>query len=222
MYNDLGQPEVARQELESELSMARSLDEAQSTVPHLGQLARALAPLGQEEETASLIREFLALIKRTPFDHHFNIPPLLFAFRWSAQKLTAPESAEIAKECLYHLKQVEVLFHSHEGIAALAEARGSEALRNGEIGVAVERFQRASLAWGKLGRAYDQARVLNYLGQSLLLSNERRQAQVAFDQAHTLVESLAGQLEEPKFRSSFLNTSLIQEIQSGQSQATLV
>jgi tetratricopeptide (TPR) repeat protein/transcriptional regulator with XRE-family HTH domain len=221
IYNDLGQPELARQELENELSMARSLDEAQSTVPHLGQLARALAALGREEETAALIREFLALIKRTPFDHHFNIPPLLFAFRWSAQKLAAPESDEIAKECLYHLAQVESLFHSQEGIAALAEARGSEALRNANARVAIEQFQRASTAWGNLNRAHDQARVLNYLGQTLLLSDDPRRAQAAFDQARTMIGTLAAQLEETQFRSSFLNSALVQEIQSGQSQAAL-
>lgn len=217
MYNDLGQPQLARQELESELSMARTLDEAQSTVPQLGQLARALAALGQEEETAALIREFLALIKRTPFDHHFNIPPLLFAFRWSAEKLAAPESTEIAKECLYHLEKVEELFHSQEGIAAMTEARGSQALRHGNVALAVEQFQISAGAWGTLGRTYDQARVLNYLGQALLQSDDPRQAQSAFDQAHTLIATLAGQLEDAQFRASFLNSALVQGIQSGQS-----
>ena len=62
-------PRLARQALEAELPQARGLAEVQTTVPHLGQLARALASLGLEIETTALVQEFLELIDRTPDAH---------------------------------------------------------------------------------------------------------------------------------------------------------
>jgi hypothetical protein len=57
--------------------------------------------------------------------------------------------------------------------------------------------------------------VLNSLGQSLLQTEDRRQAQAAFNQAHGLIETLAGQLEEAELRASCLNSVMVQEIRTG-------
>jgi tetratricopeptide (TPR) repeat protein/transcriptional regulator with XRE-family HTH domain len=218
IYNDLGQTQLARQELEGELRTARTLDEAQTTVPHLGELARSLAALGREEETADLIQELLVLLKRTPSNHSNCIPPILFAFRWSVQNRANPQSLEAARDCLYHLEQIEAQLSSQESRATLAEARGIEVLWDKKIAVAVDQFQQAVTYWANLNRPYDQARVLNSLGQSLLQIDDSRQAQAALNQAHSLVETLAGQLEDAELRASFLNSVMVQEIRTGLSQ----
>jgi tetratricopeptide (TPR) repeat protein len=219
IYNDLGQTQWARQELEGELHTARTLDEAQTTVPHLGELARSMAALGQAGETAALIQELLVLMKRTHSNHANSIPVIAFAFRWSAQKRANPHSLQAAADCLHHLEQIEAQFHSQESSAVLAEARGIEALRNEKSAVAIEQFQQAAGSWGRLNRPFDQARVFNDLGQTLLKIGHSRQAQSAFNQAHGLIETLAGQLEDAELRASFLNSALVQAIRSGRSHA---
>lgn len=218
IYNDLGRPQLARQELDRELSTARTLNEVQTTVPHLGQLARSMAALGREAETAAIIQEFLALLKRTPSGHIYSIPPLLFACHWLAQQRANPEALEVARDCLHHLERIEAQFRTQESSAALAEARSIEALRNDKATVAVEQFQRAAAHWGNLSHPYDQTRALSYLGQTLLQTDDTRQAQVAFIQALGIIETLAGQLEDTELKSSFLNLSLVKEIREGRSR----
>jgi hypothetical protein len=108
------------------------------TVPHLGELACSLAALGQAEETAALIQELLALLKRTPSNHSNCIPPILFAFHWSVQNRANPQLLEAAQDCLYHMEQIEAQLSSQESRATLAEARGIEALWDKKIAVAVD------------------------------------------------------------------------------------
>jgi tetratricopeptide (TPR) repeat protein len=221
IYNDLGQPRLARHELEGELNTARSLDEAQTTVPHLGELARSMALLGHEEEAAALIHGLLTLLKRTHSNHANSIPPLLSAFRWSAQNRAKPELLEAASDCLYYLEQIETQLHSQESHAALAEAQGIEALWNKKTAAAIEQFQQAATDWGNLNRPYDQGRVLNLLGQTLLQKEDSRQAQLVFDHAQSIIERLAAQLEDAELRTSFLNSVMVQEIQTGRSHAAV-
>ncbi len=114
VYNNVGRPELAHQELEGDLPTSRTLDEAQSTVPHLGQLARSLAELGREKETATLIEEFLTLLKRTPSAHAHSIMPLLFACRWSIQNGSSEESLERAAQCMIYLERIATQFHCPE------------------------------------------------------------------------------------------------------------
>jgi hypothetical protein len=187
----------------------------------LGELARSLSGLGQEEETATVIQELLALLKRTHSNHTNCIAPLRFAYRWSAQTHANAQSLEAARVCLVYLERIEAQFNSQESSASLAEARGIEALRNEQHAVAVEQFQQAAIGWRTLQRPYDQARALNDVGQTLLRTGDGRHAQAAFDQANSLIESLAGQLDEPALRSSFLNSALVQEIRTGRANVTL-
>jgi hypothetical protein len=46
-----------------------------------------------------------------------------------------------------------------------------------------------------------------------------RQAQLTFELARSIIESLAEQLEDAEFRASFLNSAMVQEIQNGWSHA---
>ncbi len=203
--NDLGRPQPARQELERELSTARTLDEAQTTVPHLGQLARSLAALGQVEEVAALIHEFLTLQARTPSHHAHSIAPLLFACRWLAEQPGNPGSLETAGECLQYLEQIEAQFRSPESAAALAEARGLDALCRHNAAGAVEQFRQAAAQWGRLNRPFDQARALNDLSQALRQIGETHRAQTALKQALGLKETLAGQLENAELKALFFD-----------------
>jgi tetratricopeptide (TPR) repeat protein len=220
IYNDLGQPQLARQELERELSTARTMDELQTTVPHLSQLVRSLAALGRAAETAAAIQELLTVLERIPFSHNYSILPLLFVYRWLAEQEANPASLEAAGNCLRHLERLEAQFHSRESVAALAEARGLAALHRHRAAVAMEQFRQATTHWGSLNRPYDQARVLNDLGQALHQTGDMPQAQAAFTQALDLMETLAGQLEDAELKSSFLNSFVVRKIREGRSRLT--
>jgi adenylate cyclase len=213
MHNDLGQPQVARQALEAELPQARRSAEVQTTAPHLGQLARALASLGLETETTALVQEFLELIDRTPDAHPDNTLSLLFACQWLA---THPVSGgpSAARACLGRLERAHAQIGSPETEAAYYEGQGIIALAEDNPTQAVEPFRSAASRWQALNRPYDQLRALRGLGYTLEQLSDLRQAQTVFDQAHHLVEALAAQLDDPKLKTSFLNSPLVQEIQT--------
>ncbi len=214
MHNDLGQPQAARQALEDELPGARGLAEVQATVPHLGQLARALAGLGLEVEAAALMQEFLEVIDRTPDAHPAaSTLPLLFACRWLASQ-PGVGGLLAARACLRRLEraygqvsnpETEAAFHEGRGIIALAEENPTQA---------VESFKYAVARWQALNRPYDQLRALRGLGHALEQSGDRRQARIALDEALHLVEILATQLDDPTLKASFLNSPLVQEIRT--------
>jgi tetratricopeptide (TPR) repeat protein len=213
MHNDLGQPQAARQVLEADLPGARGRGEAETTVPHLGQLARAFASLGLDVETAALVQEFLEVIDRTPDAQSASTLPLLFACRWLA---THPTSGGLpaARACLGRLERAyrqmgspdtEAAYHEGQGIIALAEENPTQA---------VESFRYAASQWQALNRPYDQLRALRGLGQALEQLGDPRQARTALDQALHLVEMLATQLDDPTLKTTFLNSPLVQEIQA--------
>lgn len=214
MHNDLGQPQAARQALEDELPGARGLAEVQATVPHLGQLARALAGLGREVETAALMQEFLEVIDRTPDAHPaVSTLPLLFACRWLASQPGAG-GLPVARACLRRLEraygqisnpETEAAYHEGQGIIALAEDKPTQA---------VQPFRAAVAGWQALSRPYDQLRALHGLSSALEQLDDLQQARIARDQALHLVEMLATQLDDPTLKTSFLNSPLVQEIQT--------
>lgn len=196
IHNDLGQFQAAREELERNLNTARTLDELQSTVPHLGQLARSLAAQGQVAEPLAIIQELVALFERSSDIHVTNIPPLLFACRWLAPQGSNSAVLEAAGSCLRYLERIESQLHSRESAAALAEVRGLEAFHGNKTAVAIEQFRQAAGYWHSLNRPLDQARVLNDLGRALSQTEDNRQAQAVFKQARDLREMLVIQIGE--------------------------
>lgn len=208
MHNDLGRFELAREELGKELSTARSAHELQTTVPHLGQLARAYAAQGLEPEAAEIIQEYLELIERASHFGPRSISPLLFSCRWLTTQ-TGPDALAAARGCLHHLERGETQIGSPETAAALSEGRGSVTLVEENFTDAVTYFRHAAARWAALGRPYDQARVLRSLGQALTLTEEAEEAKQAFTQAKALAESLATQLEDTELKLSFLNSKEI-------------
>jgi tetratricopeptide (TPR) repeat protein/transcriptional regulator with XRE-family HTH domain len=213
LHNDLGQPQAARQILEADLPGARGLAEIQSTVPHLAQLARALAGLGLETETTALVQEFLALVDRTPDAHPTNTGPLLFACRWFAAH---PASADLspARACLSRLERACAQLGSPDTEATYREGQAVIALAGSSPAQAVEPFQDAAGRWQALNRPYDRLRTLSGLGRAFQQLGDLRAAQTTFDQARAGIETLAAQLQDPGLKTSFLSSPLVQEIQT--------
>jgi tetratricopeptide (TPR) repeat protein len=98
--------------------------------------------------------------------------------------------------------------------AALREARGMLDLSEKEPIRAVEQLRQAAAGWQALGRPYDQARALTDLGRALALAGDATKARAALDQALSLVEALAAQLEDPEVKAVFLDSPLVQELRS--------
>ena len=213
MHNDLGQPQTARQVLEVELLGARGLAEAQTTIPHLGQSARALAKLGLDVETTALIQEFLNVIDRTPDAQSVSTLPLLFACQWLAGQ-PASEGLPTAQACLRRLERAYRQIGSLETDAAYHEGQGIIALAEDNPTQAVEPFRYAANRWQVLNRPYDQLRTLRGLGYALKQIGDLQQAGSTLDQALHLVETLATQLDDPTLKTIFLNSSLVQEVHS--------
>ncbi len=215
MYNDLGQAEAARQELENTLPQAMKWGELQTTVPHLGQLARAYTVLGLEAKTAETIRQLLELIDNNPYLDWESTMPLLFACRWYA---TRSELLEAARACLPRLERADRQSRSPETGAALAEGRGAVALAEGHPLKAMKEFHQAVAQWATIGRPYDQARALGSLGQALMGTGDTASARTAFDQALAIFDSLAAQLDAAELKQSFLNSPLVREVREARAR----
>src|SRR6266545_3689711 len=216
MHNDLGQAHVARQILEQELPTARSQAELQTTGPHLAQVARALILLDLETDAGDIVYELLELLSRTPDFNPDNTVPLIFLCRWLAGHPT-PSALDDARVILLTLERGDAQIGSRETAAAVSEARGMLALSEKEPLRAVEQLRQAAAGWQTLGRPYDQTRTLTDLGRALALAGDASEARAALDQAQSLVESLAAQLDAAELKAVFLNSPLVQELRSAQS-----
>jgi tetratricopeptide (TPR) repeat protein len=217
MHNDLGQGQAAHQILEQTLAKARHHAEPQTTGPHLAQVARALIQLGMESDAADVVHELLGLLAQTPdrvpVFHPENVVPLIFLCRWLAGRRTRG-ALDDARVILQALECADVQIRSPETVAALSEARGALALSEAAPERAVDTLRRAVDCWQAMGRPYDQARALSDLGRALALSGDAPQARAAFDQALSLIEILATQLENPEVKAAFLDSPLVQELRS--------
>jgi predicted ATPase len=216
MHNDLGQAQAAYQVLEQALPKARSQAEQQTTGPHLAQVARALILQGKVTEAADVVRELLALFAQTPDFHPRNTMPLLFLCRWLAGR-TTPGALDDARAMMLALERAATQIGGPETEAARSEAQGALALSDGALGRAVESFRRAVDGWQALGRPYDQARVLADLGRTLALADDAGGARAAFDQALSLIDSLAAQLDAAELKTAFLNSPLVRELRRARS-----
>jgi DNA-binding SARP family transcriptional activator len=208
MYNDLGQAEAARHELEGTLSQAMKWGEIQTTVPHLGQLARAYAALELDSAALETIQQLLGLLDNNPYLDWASTMPLLFACCWYAAR---PDMLDAARVCLPRLERADRQFRSQETRAALAEGRGAVALAEGNTLEAIERFRESAAEWESLGRPYDHARALTGLGRAWANAGNAVSAYAVLDQASNILDSLATQLDDPELKQSFLNSSLVRD-----------
>jgi predicted ATPase len=211
LHNDLGQVEAAREELESVLSRARSAAELQTTVPHLGQLARAYAILGLGSETAKLVQEILDWIDGSASAEPFSTVHLLFACQWLAGRREEGALDE-ARVFLRRLERADEQLSLPATAACLSEAQGSVALAEGDHERAVQQFRSAVAGWEEMGRPYDQARALGGLGRALARIDHPTAARSAFDQALEICNSLAAQLGDAELKRTFLNSGPVREV----------
>jgi DNA-binding SARP family transcriptional activator len=213
MLIDLGRTESARAQLESSLSAARSAAEPQTTIPHLGRLARAYAALGMESEAAAVVQEIIGWTGRFPTVHNNEVIPLLYACQWSVTRAGGDGLGD-AHIFLKRLERAHEQWNSPETDACLSEGRGSVALAEGDHREAVGRFRHAVARWKEMGRPYDQARALNGLGRALDGLEDPEAAGVAFNQALDLYDALATQLEDLDLKQSFLNSGPVREMRA--------
>jgi DNA-binding CsgD family transcriptional regulator len=207
---DLGAIEAARGELEESLPIALKANEAQTTAPHLGQLARAYDALGLEAQTAETINQILGFISPTPYLSPESIVPLSIACRWLAAQ-SKPGSLEKAHGCLSYLERLLQKFQTGEAAAELGEAEGSVLEAEGHLLEAVEQFRQSSIGWKTIDRPYDQARVLGHLGRVLITVGDSTAASAAYHQAFIIFDSLSIQLDAP-YRATFLETPVVREV----------
>jgi len=215
IYNDLGATTLARELLEEKVALARRMSELQTTVPLLGELARTLTILGEEEEAAQIVDEYLRLTREKAYFLHWNISRLLFMCRWLAER----SEMESLRWSVRRLEEALAQFGSMEAEAAAHESQGILALAEKQPPtVAADHFRRAAGWWEKKGRPYDRARALHELARALLDAGEESEAQQALAQAWDLVETLAEQLQDPDLRTTFLSSALARGIQEARQQ----
>ncbi|NIM95022.1 MAG: AAA family ATPase [Anaerolineales bacterium] len=214
MDNDLGRTMKACQELEDIRSSALRTGEIQTTVPILGQLARAFAASGMESETTCTIQQYIDLLDDIPYFDQNSIMPMLFACQWFAS-LSDNKPLEACRAGVDRLARAREQLPFPEEEAALAEGKGYLGMAEGNAKLSVEHFQKSVEAWEAQGRPYDQARTLCGLGHALVLAGEPQDARHAFDQAMGHIQALAGELEDEELRNSFLSSQLVNEIREG-------
>jgi tetratricopeptide (TPR) repeat protein len=202
MSNDLGQADAAREDMEQMFAQTAKVDQIQTLVPCLGQLARAYDALGREEEAAATIRQYLEMVDQNPYLHWVCEPPLLFACRWHAEEAN-PEALDVPRACVQRLERAYAQMRSPRTAAALAEGSALVALAAGDLDQALAHSRAAVADWEALGHPYDCARALGDLSRVLELAGEVGPAGAARDRARQLIAGLAEQLEEG-LRKSFL------------------
>jgi DNA-binding SARP family transcriptional activator len=211
VWNDLGQPERVRNLMANMLTvLVNTLD---PRVALMGEFARAEAVLDQPETVASAATEILEWTNKTTYLFpNVGMALLLICrlpvtFGW----LDMVNSACLA---LKHLERLDRQYRTPVTAAYVMEGRGWLTIAEANAAEAANFFEQAAVQWQALDHPYDRARALNGMGQALILSGYKEGAQSAAQQAMSLVDTLAEQLEDPALKSSFLASVLVQEIQA--------
>ncbi|MCB0166500.1 MAG: hypothetical protein KDI79_19890, partial [Anaerolineae bacterium] len=203
IYNDLNQPQRAYDILMEELERVRNIDEMLITLPLLGQMARATAALGRSAETLSLIREMVALFDRTPAAEGTEL--LLIVHHWLLEQPVA-EAQALAAKIRSYLELFDRTLEIPLATTIWREAQGTAALQEHDIDKAITCFQQAAAGWASLKRPYNHLRTLNFLRQTWQEAGDVDQAQSIFAQLLAIGETLAEQIENIEFKTSFLKS----------------
>jgi DNA-binding SARP family transcriptional activator len=200
LYNDVGQSEKARAVLAEYAAVARSAHEPQTTVPHLGQLARCAQT---QTKMAEFVQEILTLIDSTTYPRYETLPALRLACGWLAQSSGGDPAA------FYRLEKAHMQMPNLQSAASLYEVRAVAAGIRGEWESAVSHYKVAVENWQALQRPYDLLRTLAGLQEALTDTGDTAAMYVVRQQATSLVEQLASELVEPEIRRSFLASPLV-------------
>lgn len=203
IYNDVGQPDRARELLSGYTAVARRAHEPQTTVPHLGQLARC-AP--SEAQAAALVREILALTEGAAYPAYEIMPALTFACGWLAQSSGGGPAA------LGPLEKVHAQMPNRQSAASLCEVRAMAAGARGEWEEAASSYEAAAATWEALQRPLDQLRALSGLASALVGAGQPAALDAVRERARLPIDALAGELDDRAVRDSFLMTPLVRRL----------
>jgi DNA-binding CsgD family transcriptional regulator len=207
---DLSRLEPALVELEDGLPSALRAMDLQTTVTHLGQLARVYSAFGQTAKTDATIKQIIKYVSGTQDHSEESIVPLLIACQQLAV-LRLPGSLENAKLCLRLLEEHTQRYHTSGAAAAFLEAKGCVSLLEEHPLEAAESFRQAAAEWETIDRRYDQARTEASLGQALKAAGDPVRAAAAYNYASGIFDFLAAQLE-PELQTSFLHSPLVEGV----------
>jgi len=174
----------------------------------------ANAALGLQAEASECLEQVLAWFERAPRVE--QIGPLSTIYLLVGCGGTAGcspmEWPTGSNPCLRLLELSDAQKKNPLKAAILGEGRGYLALAGGNGKQAVTGFQQAVSGWKSVGRAYDQLRALRGLGRAQAQMGDLTAARTTYDEALSVVETLAGQLERAELRTSFLNSALVREV----------
>jgi tetratricopeptide (TPR) repeat protein len=212
--NDLGRYELVCEEMENLHDRAIRADEVQTTVPFLGQLARAYAGRGLEEQATQTIHQYTAMLDENPFLELGSIESLRFANFWFASARDTRSIEEIER-CVARMQRAHDQFGVPLSKAALAESRGLLAMATGKVEEAISNFSEAISNWGSINYIQHQAKDLLQLGRIYSDAQRPEEAQQAFQRADQIFSSLADQVEDRDLRRSFKQTPEVEEAWRG-------
>lgn len=212
IYNDLGMPEKAGAILAEYAVVARSAQEPQTTVPHLGQLARCVQPQVQK---VGLMQEIFTLTDTATYPAYEIMPSLRLACGWFAQTSRGDLTT------LDRLEKVHFRLQNHQSAASLYEVRAIAAGIRGDWGQAVSHYKVSAENWEALKRSYDLLRTLAGMLKALsfihLTSTKTEDRSVLQDirmKTGFIIKQLADELDEPEVKQAFLASPLVMELQS--------
>jgi hypothetical protein len=202
MYNDLGQTDKARAVLAEYTSVARSANEPQTTVPHLGQLARCVQ---SQAQVAGLVQEIFSLTDTAAYPPYEIVPALTLACAWFLQNSRGDPIT------LGRLEKMHVQMNNHQSFAAFHEVQAAAAEVRGEWEQAISHYEAAVAKWEILKRPYDILRTLEGLVKALSFAQKagirpetKPSIQDVQSKARLITEQLANQLDDPHLRETFL------------------
>jgi tetratricopeptide (TPR) repeat protein len=204
IYNDLGLAEKARTVLADYTTVARSAHEPQTTVPHLGQLARCARSPAQ---VAELVQEILSLSDNAPYPQYEILPALRLACNWLAQ------SSEGDPGTLGRLEKTHAQMQNRQSLASLSEVQAVAAGIRAEWEQAVSHYEVAAENWEALQRPYDLLRTLVGLGEALIRVKDTVAPETVQIRTGSIIEQLTSELDDPELKQSFLTSPLVREFQ---------
>jgi hypothetical protein len=181
---------------------ALSADELQTTAPHRGELARALALTGQEAAARAAIDALLEYLDRGEPAYHLCLAPVVWTCGWLAERDAAAATGALAR-----LERLAAWLDTAEAAASLAEGAGMVlAVSDATAGSA--RLRLAVEQWGRLDRPFDAVRAQVRLGAALAVSGDTTGARHVLDAALATIDDLACRLADAELRQSFLDAPL--------------
>jgi tetratricopeptide (TPR) repeat protein len=203
MDNDLGQFEAARSNMETLAAQVARLDQIQTLVPCLEQLARAQAGLGRLAEATQTIAQYLDPLDRNPQLHWVCTMPALLACRWYTRH-PHPGAGASAAACLQRLQRARDQMRSPQSEAALAEGQAAVAAAGCDWPLALSLAQTAAAQWETLGHPFDCVRALRVVAPAATHAGATATARQAAAQAEAIIHALAEQLPTDALRQSLL------------------